>query len=188
MHTKDWLGIYIGRLNPIHTGHENIINNMIKDRQEQCILVLWSINEKLSWRNMFTYKERATFIQKIFPGLMIQGIPDFLNDNDMRIFTLDQIIKAQYTWDIKNVVFYGGCEEEISFLLERNRTCKIINRFDGVSSPKVSATEVRDHLHRWLELYDMTQTKKALEWYINPLIQDELIALFSEKVSSLKKI
>lgn len=187
MHNTDWLGIYVGRLNPIHTWHENTARTMIHDWQDQCMLILWSINKPLSWHNMFSYQERVQFIQKILPWLHIQGMPDYPT-NDERFFALDQLIKSKYNWDPAKVVFYGGCEEDIEYLLERNRTCKIINRFDGISSPKISATEVRDHLLRWEVLKDREWTKKILTWYINPIIQDDLITLFGQKLNALKKI
>lgn len=187
MTNKEWLGVYIGRLNPIHAGHENVVNTMIRDWQDQTMLILWSINKPLTWHNMFSYQERVWFIEKIYPWINIQWIPDYPTD-DERLFALDQIIRSKYKGDMKNVVFYGWCEEDITYFVERDRTCKIINRFDWVSSPKVSATEIRDHLLRWEVLKDVDSTKQALLWKVNPIIQDQLIALFSEKLSKLKKI
>lgn len=150
------------------------------------MLVLWSINKWLSRKNMLSYQERVQLIQKIYPWLPIQGIPDYPTDEEW-IFALDQMIRARYTGDMKNVIFYWWCEEDIAYLAERGRTCKIINRFDGISSIKISATEIRDILLRWEVLHDHEWTKKALSWYINPLIQDELITLFGQKLVALKK-
>lgn len=187
MTTKEWLWVMIERASPIHTWHESVKQTMIRDWWKDCMAVLWSINEKLSWRHMFSYKERAKFINMIFPELLVQWIPDFDNDDDW-IFTLDQIIKSRYDWDIKNVVFYWWCDEDIAYLLDRGRKCKIVNRFDGINSPKISATEIRDILHKWNTINDINRTKNALAWKVNPIIQDQLIALFNEKLIKLKKI
>lgn len=184
---KEWLGVYIARENPIHAGHENVKNIMIQERKDQCMLVLWSINEDLSWRNMFSYEERVKFIKMIYPELLIQWICDFKTD-DAWIFALKMIIKSRYNWDIKNVVFYWWCDEDIAYLLDRWMTCKVVNRFDGVSSPKISATEIRDILHKWYVMNDIERTKKTLWTNINPIIQDELISLFGQKVAMLKKM
>lgn len=137
-------GVFVGRVCPTHLGHEKVIGEMIAECGiNNCMAVIGSSNSPISIRNLFSYEERRGFLKMIFPELKVVGLPDYLTDQEWFI-ALDDILTV---WGINpdEVIFFGGCEEDIHFFFEFNRKCKIVNRFDG-SSPKISATEVRDGL------------------------------------------
>ena len=90
--------------------------------------------------------------------------------------TLDDLLIAS-NLDPSKTIFFGGCDEDITFFIEAGRKCKIINRFDG-TTPKISATEIRDSL-----IYD-----RSLDGKINPIIENDLRICFKEKWERFKRI
>jgi nicotinamide mononucleotide adenylyltransferase len=73
-------GVFIGRLQPFHLGHEAVINEIILDGRKP-IIVLGSI-DKHDEKNPLSYEERIDLIRTIYcdpNDLMISGIPDNKN-------------------------------------------------------------------------------------------------------------
>jgi cytidyltransferase-like protein len=137
-------GVFVGRFCPVHLGHEVVIEQMIKGcGPKNCLLIIGSSNNPMSLRNLFSYEERRAFLKTVFPDLQIIGLPDYSNNKEW-LLALDDILALKGI-NPQEVIFFGGCEEDIHFFFESNRQCQLLNRFDG-STPKISATEVRDAL------------------------------------------
>lgn len=170
-------GIFLGRLCPIHLGHEAVIDQMIKECDISLILI-GSCNSNISIRNLFSYKERRELIKLIYPDISIIGLPDYHNTDEW--FThLNDIIYIVFGYgkkiDHNEFKFYGGCEQDVEFFISNNYQVKIINRFDG-STPKISATEVRDCLIM----------NRNLDGLLNPLIIKRTKEIFDIKWKILK--
>lgn len=58
-------GLYVGRFQPIHIGHESIIRKML-DECEQIIIAIGSAQESGTKRNPFTFEQRADLIMNVF--------------------------------------------------------------------------------------------------------------------------
>jgi len=168
--------VFLGRLNPIHAGHEKVINEMISlFGVENCLVVIGSSNSNFSLHNYFSYEERRNFIKLSFPEIKIVGLPDYSSNKEW-LLALDDLLTIADIDPIE-VTYFGGCEEDIIFFFNANRKCQVINRFDG-STPKISATEIRDCLIHDRPLQDM----------INPCFESELRELFKQKWEVFKKI
>ncbi len=172
--------VYIGRMCPVHLGHERIINKMRDKYKERFLLILWSNSASFTLRNFFNYEERRSFIKMLFPDQKIAWIPDFKTDSEWLV-ALDDIICSVFGIDenvIKQkVVFAWWCREDVEFFFEDWRNVEIINRFDS-DSIKISATEVRDAL-----IYS-----RDLNWLVNPKLHEYLTTLFRQKWELFKKI
>ncbi|MBI3633974.1 MAG: hypothetical protein HY226_06845 [Candidatus Vogelbacteria bacterium] len=171
-------GVYVGRLCPVHLGHEKIMDEMVGNHGiERSLLMLGGANETLSYRHLFNYSERKGLVLKLpkYEGLTVLPLPDMPTDPEW-LEVLDDMLKSAKI-DPMRAVFYGGCEEDIDFFIKAKRRTKIVNRFDG-SSPKVSATEVRDAL-----VHDRT-----LDGLVNPLLHRPLRELFAQNWEKLKKM
>lgn len=170
-------GVFVGRLCPIHLGHEAVIREMIRmsGSEHHCLLMIGSANSELSLRHFFSYSERRGFAKVLFPHLPIVGLPDYESDGEW-LQALDDILTAA-GMDPKEVVFFGGCEEDISFFADAGRKYQVLNRFDG-TTPKISATEVRDCL-----IHD-----RSLDGLVNPAIQKYVKELFADKWEKFKRI
>ena len=59
--------IFLGRMCPLHKGHERIINKMIEDVGEANSLIIVGSANVISERVPFSYEKRKQWINKIFP-------------------------------------------------------------------------------------------------------------------------
>ncbi len=155
----DDFGVYVGRMCPIHLGHQAIIDSMLSYHKNNCMVVLWSCNADFTLRNFFNYQERRDLVKTLYPDIDIAWLADQNNDQ-LRIQSLDDLIRLKYKGDIKNVLFRWWCEEDISFFIERDRNYKTLNRFDG-TTPKVSATEIRDALIHHRPIHELVDKQIA---------------------------
>jgi cytidyltransferase-like protein len=168
-------GVYIGRFNPIHAGHEAVINQMLTYFKHHSLIIVGSCNESQSMRHFFTYKERRDFIKTLYPHTKIVGLPDYHGDNDGWFTALYDLIQTcQY--DLSKVEFFGGCDEDIYWLKERGHNVTILNRFSG-STPTISATQVRDAL-----IHD-----RPLDGMIHADIQPQMREMFKRKWAEFEK-
>lgn len=172
--------VYTWRLCPAHLWHEMIINLMRERFRDKFLLILWSSTANFSLRNFFNYEERRGFVKKIFPDQGVVGLSDYSTDREW-LLALDDMIsnifKISHEDIKKKVVFAWWCHEDIDFFLQDWRQIEIVNRFDW-STPKISATEVRDAL-----IYD-----RNLDWLLNPIIASDIKDLFKTKWEKFKKI
>jgi len=174
--SKRPFGVFVGRFCPVHLGHEVIIREMLRVcGPKNSLLVVGSSNAPMSLRHFFSYKERRNFIARIFPDIRIVGLPDYFCDEDWML-ALDDLINVWLPKKNK-VTFFGGCEEDVRFFFDFKRKCRILNRFDG-SSPKLSATEVRDALIHG----------RSMRGLLNPIIEKEVTEVFSQKWEKFRKM
>ncbi|MEM7821379.1 MAG: nicotinamide-nucleotide adenylyltransferase [Candidatus Aenigmatarchaeota archaeon] len=72
--------IFIGRFQPIHFGHVKAIKEAIK--RFDLTIVVGSTNQKRSFENPFSFKERKEMISRVFRGIRIVGVPDTKNNGE----------------------------------------------------------------------------------------------------------
>ncbi|MFA5987136.1 MAG: adenylyltransferase/cytidyltransferase family protein [Candidatus Paceibacterota bacterium] len=169
-------GVYVGRFNPIHKGHQAVIDKMLAEHSEKASLVIiGSSNAPVSLRHFFSYRERSDFIKKLYPNLKLIGLPDFGDDHEW-LNALDDTLRA-VDFNPTDVEFFGGCVEDIRFFADDGRKYKVLNRFDG-TTPKISATEIRDAL-----IFD-----RPLAGYLDEKIKDDIKELFKEKWERFKRM
>lgn len=71
MHTYDF-GIFIGRFQPLHIGHEHVITRTL-EKVERLIVLVGSANVARDPRNPFTYTEREAMLRSAFRHEIAQG-------------------------------------------------------------------------------------------------------------------
>lgn len=179
--------VQLGRMSIPHIGHHNIQDQMIEAFKNRCLQVLGSINVLTSLRDPLTYAERKMLLEKKYPELPIEGIPDFPGDNVTWLETLDRAIRKHYTGPLEKVVFYTGCAEDVKELLMDKRSCHIVNRYDGISSPKISGTEVRTLLLGAYKTRDKEAMKDAIRPLVDPLLVDDIVDLYWGKIEYMKE-
>ena len=72
MNKKYKVGLYVGRFQPIHIGHESIIRRMLLEC-ERVIIAVGSAQESGTERNPFSLEQRADLISNIFYRERIEG-------------------------------------------------------------------------------------------------------------------
>jgi cytidyltransferase-like protein len=135
------LAVYVGRFNPLHLSHMQVIETMNK-KYSHSIVLIGSCNAPISIPNLFDYKQRHTMIRKLFPDQRIAGIPDYDSD-ELWLHHFNDILELVRK-PFQDVICMGGSYEDIAFYEGKYET-DIINRFTG-ETKVISATQVRDAL------------------------------------------
>lgn len=148
MEKKYRCGLYIGRFQPIHIGHESIIRKMLKECNI-VIVAIGSAQEHGTLRNPFNFYERKDLITNVFYREIISGrliiIPlkdreNPSNDASWGDYVFD-IVKSLTTKTPD--VIYEGEEDERSTWYD-NLNVEIV-RVPRTDIP-VSATKLREAL------------------------------------------
>jgi len=163
-------GIFLGRMCPLHIGHDAVIDVMEEVCGHQnCLSLLGSSNAPVTIRNIFNNKERRMFFEKVHPNIELIDLPDYYDGNEW-LHHLDMLIEESSLNKNNDNIFFGGCEQDVDFFLHANRDVRIINRFNG-TTPRVSGTQIRDCL----------LTGRPIDQYVNPLIVQDIIDSFKQK-------
>lgn len=169
--------IYIGRFCPMHFGHQAIIGGVAKAAPNNHIIFVGSSNAPVTFRNLFSFTDRVDFIKAVYPQIRISGLPDFPGNNDAWFRSLD--LSIALTGALKeDVVFVGGCQEDVEWFREAGRNTIVVNRFTGMTV-NVSGTEIRDAL--------ITEDHMRLCGRIDSRILDQIIAKFQTQWELLRK-
>ena len=170
------IGVFVGRLSPLHIGHEKIIDKMIEYcGLENCIVFIGSSASPLSWRVLFSYNDRERWLRRLYgKDIRIVGMPDVLLSDTQWLEMLDDYINAIFPEE-KDVVFYGGCSEDVRFFYEHGRRkVNIVNR----EELPVSATQVREMLLQGMDISGV----------VNPKIAKEVKEVFHKQLKKLDEL
>lgn len=135
-------GAYLGRLNPMHLGHQALTEVLTTAFPKKHLLMVGSCSHAISIRHLFKFSDRRRFINEVFPDARVAPLSDFETDDEW-FHAIDTLLELAGL-DPQKTVFIGGCEEDVHFFEHRYKV-KIINRFDGTTT-NVSGTEIRDSL------------------------------------------
>lgn len=158
-------GIYVGRFQPIHKGHQLIIDTMIKNHDIDNIILIIGSTNRYDEKNPYSFELRKEFIQELYPNINIFPIED-VSDDRIWLKNLFQIINDNSKY--KEVVFYGGSLEDVYFYDELGLNINIIDRTKVFP---FSSTNIRKHMK--------LHGRKNLEYYIDKKIIDKVISNFN---------
>jgi nicotinamide mononucleotide adenylyltransferase len=145
------VGIFVGRMCPIHVGHQHTIDTMIEEVGEaNSLIILGSVGQKVTFRVLFSYRQRRQWIRNIYgPNMRVVGVPDFPGDNGSWLqLVTDQINSAFAHYDNPEIVFYGGSLTDVEIFTDRGYAARIVDR----SVMPVSATVIRDMALRGMDI------------------------------------
>lgn len=170
--------VYVGRFNPVHLGHEAILNAITKAsaEKENHLVLVGSCNNPISYRHLFPFEVRMKYLRTVCPMTKFAPLPDFA-DNAGWFSALDTLIDLA-GGNPEQALYIGGSVEDIDFYGLYRRETFIINRYTGVTNT-ASASEVRDTL--------IENRYSDLEALVNLKILDDLIADFKTSWSELRK-
>lgn len=142
------IGYIVGRFNPLHNGHIELIEKMIEENDFSIIFV-GSSNENNTYKNPYTFKERKRLLKNFFPNIIILPLPDRNNDvlwaNDLNK-KINKVFKKFNINEIEEINMYTGSKDTDKDL--RSDWLKGLNH--GVKAKKLesnlSATLIRNLL------------------------------------------
>lgn len=162
-------GLYIGRFQPIHIGHENVIRMMLEECN-QVIIAIGSAQESGTMKNPFTFEQRADLIINVFYQYVIAGRMSVIPLRDREHPSNDASwgdYMFQNVWDIAHQipdVVYEGAENERSTWYD-NLEVEVVRIPRGIIP--VSATLVRRVLESTIPAYEaFDMLPKAIHYRI----------------------
>jgi len=145
------IGVLIGRFQPFHNAHKEIIDEMLNNMDRVLILV-GSGDRHLSFKNPFRFTEIKKMIINAFDEkqrerMNIISIPDYLcNDDEWADKVHEEIYSYAFDCDIfeDNIYLYGHNKDESSYYLNlfpKYNLSHVDNKHDNLSS-----TDIRDKM------------------------------------------
>jgi len=106
-------GMYCGRLQHIHLGHQQIIDRML-DECEHGLILIGSAQEQGTLRNPFPYELRARLVGKIYPKATIKPLSDMTSERDITPvwgkYVLRHAIEVA-DGAVPNAMYYGNDQD-----------------------------------------------------------------------------
>ena len=141
---QEKLGVLIGRFQPFHNAHKEIIDEMVND-MDYILILVGSGDRHLSYKNPFKFTEIRemilnSFDKKIRGKIKIVSIPDYLYDDNEWIEIINaEIYPIIFNNDIfvDNVYLYGHNKDESSYYLNlfpSFNMSHVDNKHDNLSS------------------------------------------------------
>ena len=148
-------GIILGRFQPFHTGHEHIVNQILKEGYEPVIFI-GSVN-KLNDKNPLTFEQRKKLIKLIFPDIkhiypledkkdwdkwwynLEKKLKNISNNKDDIVFFTHKKTKDKCKFIFKNKEYFDNYQ--IIFELEEYKT-KNISSYK-INNKVIHATNIR---------------------------------------------
>lgn len=150
--SDDKFNIFIGRMNPLHLGHINIIKTMLNDsNRDNYMIGIGSCNEPISIKNIFDFSQRLYMLQLAdIPMYNVVGIPDYPQQDKLWFKNIRQLVTFK-GGNPNNIVFYAGSYTDASYAIDFGYSVKIVDRYTGV---KFSSSEIKDRLIRGDHIID----------------------------------
>lgn len=154
------VGLICGRFQTFHKGHEKLIDTglMLCDR---LLIFIGSAQECGTERNPLNINTRTKMLRMIYgdnPNIMIYGLLDLTNENDIRPewgrYLLDNA--DRYIYKNPEIMIYGNDESRSGWFSKedlKNTTELIINRAElPISATMLRQYMVEDNRKAWMEL------------------------------------
>lgn len=164
-------GLYIGRFQPIHIGHESIIRKMLNEC-EQAIIVIGSAGQYGTEKNPFTFEQRAdliinTFYQYVIAGRMsiIPLLDRAIPSNDASWGDYVFLAVKNVTHQVPDVVYEGEEAERNNWYDNQNVEVIKVPRTDI----PVSATLVREAIKNGPSVSEYMLLPRAIRYRIKEM-------------------
>jgi hypothetical protein len=141
---------------------------------ENCMIILGSVGQGVTFRVLFSYAQRKKWIRNIYgQDLRISGVPDFPNDDFSWLELIMDNVDCAFKNAIGPITFYGGSVRDIEVFHDHGYKVKIIDR----TKVPVSATVIRDMALRGM---DVTP-------FMNGAVHSDFIHKFSRAMEESEK-
>lgn len=184
------VGFTIGRFQTPHIGHEKLFETGLK-LCDRLLILVGSAQECGTERNPFNIATRIKMLKTIYgdnPNIMIYGLSDLTNENDIRPewgkYLLENV--DRYIYKNPDVMIYGNDESRSGWFDKKdlkNTTEIIINRNElPISATMLRRLMVEDKCKEWMQyvnprlhkMYDEIRSELlSVEYYKNMLKEKE---------------
>ena len=164
-------GVLVGRFQPVHIGHEKIINIGLS-LCDKLLVFVGSSNEEGTVRNPYSSDYRISLIERIYSKeikdgrLIIRKINDISNENDLTPkwgkYVLNEAKKV-LGQDV-NLIVYGK-DKNIFKCFPKNVVKNLTEVYVDRNALEISATKVREYI--------INNDRENFEKYVNSKIYGE---------------
>ena len=190
------VGLICGRFQTFHLGHERLVNVGLK-LCDRVVIMIGSSQESGTERNPFNVTTREKMIRTVYGNderLLIYGIPDLTNENDIRPewgrYLLDHV--DQHVFKAPELMIYGNDEARSKWFDPKDiidTSEYIINRGKlNISATMVREAMMLDDRRKWMEMVNPRLHKMydelRRELMNIPFYKDQLQKLLSKKYSN----
>ena len=138
------LAVFIGRFQPFHDGHKEVIQEAYKQAKIVCV-VIGSMNSPRTDRNPFTFEECAKIIQNEFPQIAIVGVEDSAYNNTKWVEDVQHAVGEFATYHNAKTICLAGHEKDHSSYYLKLFPQWSKNGIISVKTPSsLSATSIRE--------------------------------------------
>lgn len=173
------VGLICGRFQTFHKGHESLVETALK-LCDRVLILVGSAQECGTERNPFNINTRTKMLKTIYgdrPEIMIYGISDLSNENDIRPewgrYLLDNV--DRYIYKAPELMIYGNDEARSKWFNPddiRDTSELIINRGRiPISATMVREAMIFDRRKEWMSMVNPKLHKMYSE------LRDELMSV-----------
>jgi len=154
------VGLYIGRFNPPHVGHESIIYEMLQQNLDTIIIAIGGATGARTFKNPWNFAERSIMINLAFEDVQkrfLEERPNWTTKTKLRIIGIPDYI-SDYRWqqDVRvrvegitnpndDIAIYGYEKDGSSYYLKMFPEWKFI---EIKAQYKMDATTVREMIYK----------------------------------------
>lgn len=140
--------VFIGRFQPLHLGHQEVIERALS-LSERVLVLVGGEGKARSTRNPFTYLERRNMIKTVFPSVIVRGVKDHTYNDTAWIEEVQRTVKEVALGDKWNALgmkdlkigLIGHAKDNTSYYLKLFP--ELLSEDVPVASP-LNATAIRE--------------------------------------------
>jgi len=156
--------VFIGRFQPFHNGHLEVIKNALKDEAEKLIIVVGSHRVPRSLKNPWSYEERRVMIELALPADLLGRttiVParDYMYDNTMWLTGIQNVVTQTINCRSATVKLIGHFKDDSSFYL------RLFPQWKLVAEPNhfgITSTMIREEIFENIGLFVTNMPEKVL--------------------------
>jgi bifunctional NMN adenylyltransferase/nudix hydrolase len=110
--------VFIGRFQPLHLGHQQVIDHA-RTLAKNVLVLVGSTGVARSTRNPFTFEERKHMIQNLYPDIHVEGIHDHTYNDSAWVLEVQETVRDHLLgkrWNASGMKDFNigliGCEKD----------------------------------------------------------------------------
>ncbi|MDX1901301.1 MAG: adenylyltransferase/cytidyltransferase family protein [Gammaproteobacteria bacterium] len=144
-------GIFIGRFQPFHKGHQAMIDTIISDGLTPLIIV-GSVNSTDKIRNPYPFEDVSHMIQLVYPEIKCLPLPDYHDDEKWSAHLIQIIPSASIIYYCRKEEDLHDAKHYLDFIEEKGISLKAI--YPNEISIPVRASLIRENIELYKDYLD----------------------------------
>lgn len=122
--TTKRVAIYIGKFQPLHIAHIEIMEHCIKNYDELIVLV-GSTNRRISINHPFSFQQVKSWIVDVNPNIIVKPIQDYIYNETKWITEVNSAVYGEFLGENVEFTLVGHHKDETSYYLDEFPNFKV---------------------------------------------------------------